>query len=411
MPRGKQLLCFRGEHADGLPNGAVHQTGGDLIDGIVDLVKVVSAVLQSVIQKLEIFRSRISRLRKFTSILRKIIAQLIGLIQPVLGTHHDIIHGFLCRQAILLHERIDTTESFIHVNPIQFLQRDRLLGQVGEIRFTQIPKVLFDHQHRIGHSIHALAHTGGIHVFDHVGGLFRCLSGLAKVSVHLGHGILGIGIGIQRLISDLLNLIAHGRQLIRRLHQSSAFGIFRNLTYVIRCIFRSVSGFVQLLDQVLDGLPVIHGIQSVRQLADIGFPSCGRLPDLLKGCPQLVRIRSPVFDSRSQPAAKDIRIIVYLCSRSGEQLFQPCGILGEGVLLCLQIGKVCLIFVQLPTGFLNLPLERLILIRPNIPTGKGCGHLLLCGFQSRQFFFRLAYRLSQQFLLLRHQHRIGRIEF
>ena len=162
-------------------------------------------------------------------------------------------------------------------------------------------------------------------------------SGLTKVSVDLGDGIFRIRVGIQRLIADLLYLIAHSRQLIRRLHQRSTFRVLRNLTYVIRCIFRSVSGFVQLLDQVLNRLPVIHGIQSVRQLADIGFPSCGRLPDLLKGCPQLVRIRSPVFDSRSQPAAKDIRIIVYLCSRSGEQLFQPCGILGEGVLLCLQV--------------------------------------------------------------------------
>ena len=161
----------------------------------------------------------------------------------------------------------------------------------------------------------------------------------------------------------------------------------------------------------MDRLPVIHRVQSVRQLADIGFPSCGRLSDLLKGRPQLVRIRRTIFNRRGQPTAKDIRIVIDFRSRSSKQFFQPCSILGKGILLCLQIGKVSLIFVQLSTGFLNLPLERLILIRPNIPTGKGCDHLLLCGFQSRQFFFRLAYRLSQQFLLLRHQHRIGRIEF
>ena len=46
-----------------------------------------------------------------------------------------------------------------------------------------------------------------------------------------------------------------------------------------------------------------------------------------------------------------------------------------------------------------------------IPTGKGCGNLLLCGFQSRQLFFGLADCLCQQFLLLCYQHRIGRIEF
>ena len=161
----------------------------------------------------------------------------------------------------------------------------------------------------------------------------------------------------------------------------------------------------------MDRLPVIHGIQSVCQLADIGFAACGRLPDLLKGRPQLVGIGRPVFYGRSQPGAKDICIIIHLCPRSGKQLFQPCGILGKGVLLCLQIGKVSLIFVQLPTCFLDFPLERLIFIYPDIPTGKGCGHLFLCSFQSRQLFFRLADCLGQQFLLLRHQHRIGRIEF
>ena len=161
----------------------------------------------------------------------------------------------------------------------------------------------------------------------------------------------------------------------------------------------------------MDRLPVIHGIQSVCQLADVGFPSCGGLPNLLKCCPQLIRIRRPVFNRRSQPTAKDIRIVIDFRPRSGKQLFQPCGVLGEGILLRLQIRKVSLIFVQLPTGFLNLSLERLIFIRSNIPTGKGCGHLLLCGFQCRQLFLGLADCLRQQFLFLRHQHRIGRIEF
>ena len=90
----------------------------------------------------------------------------------------------------------------------------------------------------------------------------RCLSRLSKVSIHLGHGVLGIRIGIQRLIPNLLYLIANSGQLIRRLHQRSALRIFRNLAHIVRCIFRSVPGFVQLLDQVLNGLSVIHGIQS-----------------------------------------------------------------------------------------------------------------------------------------------------
>ena len=121
MPRGKQLLCFRGEHADELPNGAVHQTGGDLIDGIVDLVKVVSAVLQTIVQQLEILRGRIPGLCEFTRILGKVIPQFIGLIQTVLGTHHDVVHRLLSGQTVLLHEGIDASKGLIHVNAVQFL--------------------------------------------------------------------------------------------------------------------------------------------------------------------------------------------------------------------------------------------------------------------------------------------------
>ena len=134
-----------------------------------------------------------------------------------------------------------------------------------------------------------------------------------------------------------MDLIAHSGQLIRRLHERSAFGILRNLAHIVCCIFRSIPGFVQLLDQVLDGLPVIHSIQRICQLTDIRFPACGRLSDLLKGRPQLVRIGSPVFNRRGQPTAKDIRIIVHLCAGSGKQFFQPCRILGKGILLRLEV--------------------------------------------------------------------------
>ena len=103
------------------PNGAVHQTGGDLIDGIVDLVKVVSAVLQTIVQQLEILRGRIPGLCEFTRILGKVIPQFIGLIQTVLGTHHDVVHRLLSGQTVLLHEGIDAPEGLIHVNAVQFL--------------------------------------------------------------------------------------------------------------------------------------------------------------------------------------------------------------------------------------------------------------------------------------------------
>ena len=62
--------------------------------------------------------------------------------------------------------------------------------------------------------------------------------------IYLRHSAFRISIGVQRLIPDLLDLIAHGRQLIRRLHQSSALGIFRNLANIVRCIFRSIPGLI-----------------------------------------------------------------------------------------------------------------------------------------------------------------------
>ena len=80
---------------------------------------------------------------ELSGILRKVIAQLIGLIQTVLGTHHDVVHSLLGGQAILLHEGIDAPEGFIHVNAIQFLQREGLLGQIGQIGFRSNPQGSF----------------------------------------------------------------------------------------------------------------------------------------------------------------------------------------------------------------------------------------------------------------------------
>ena len=65
------------------------------------------------------------------------------------------------------------------------------------------------------------------------------------------------------------------------------------------------------------------------QLTDISLPSYGRLPDLLKSCPQLVRICPPIVDIRSQPAAKHIRIIINFRSGSSKYFFQFCRILCE----------------------------------------------------------------------------------
>ena len=117
-----------------------------------------------------------------------------------------------------------------------------------------------------------------------------------------------------------------------KLYHGSAGRMLRNKKYLGDDYYPAM-----LLDQVLDGLSIIHGIQSIRQLADTGFAACGRLPDLLKGRPQLIRIGSPAFYSRGQPGTKDIRIIIHLCAGSGEQLFQPCGVLRETVLLCLEV--------------------------------------------------------------------------
>ena len=117
---------------------------------------------------------------EFACILTEVIAQLIGLIQTVLGAHHDIVHSLLGGQAILLHEGVNTPEGFIHINSIQFFQCDRLLSQVSQIGFAQIAKVLFDHQHCIGHGVHAFPDTRGVHVFNDICRLLRCLSRLAK---------------------------------------------------------------------------------------------------------------------------------------------------------------------------------------------------------------------------------------
>ena len=54
------------------------------------------------------------------------------------------------------------------------------------------------------------------------------------------------------------------------------------------------------------------------QLTDISLPSYGRLPDLLKSCPQLVRICPPIVDIRNQPVAKHIRIIINFRSGSSK---------------------------------------------------------------------------------------------
>lgn len=65
------------------------------------------------------------------------------------------------------------------------------------------------------------------------------------------------------------------------------------------------------------------------QLTDISLPSYGRLPDLLKSCPQLVRICPPIVDIRNQPVAKHIRIIINFRSGSSKYFFQFCRILCE----------------------------------------------------------------------------------
>ena len=69
-------------------------------------------------------------------ILTEVIAQLISLIQAVLGTHYNVVHSLLCGQAILLHKRIDAPKGFIHINPVQFFQGDGLLSQICQIRLA-----------------------------------------------------------------------------------------------------------------------------------------------------------------------------------------------------------------------------------------------------------------------------------
>ena len=138
-----------------------------------------------------------------------------------------------------------------------------------------------------------------------------------------------------------------------------------------------LSGLVQLLDEVADGLPIIYRIQSIGKLPDIHFSSGCGLPDLLKGCPQLIGIGGPVFYSRSQPGTKDIRIIIHLSSGGREQLFQTGRIRRQLVLLCLERRQVILILIECPPGFLYFPLKCLVLFRTNIPSLKGGRHLLL----------------------------------
>ena len=211
LPCQEQGLGLLGIQVNGIPDGPVRQTDSHLIDGVIDLVQIVCPTLQAVLQKLEILGSRIPCLLKFSGILGQVIPQFIGLIQAILGTPDNIIHGLLGGQAILLHQSFDAPEGLIHVNPVQFFQRQRLPGKVRKVSIGKFSQVLLDHDNCFRHRVHALAYAGAVHVFHDFSAGFRRLPGLPEVGVYFRNGRLCLRISGYRLISHILDLIPHHR--------------------------------------------------------------------------------------------------------------------------------------------------------------------------------------------------------
>ena len=406
LPIFEHLLGARGELPDLFRDGAVRQPVGHLIDGIVDLIQLVRAAAQAVVQQLEVLRHRISRLLEFPGVLTQVVPQLIGLVQAVLGALDDVIHGLLCRQAVLLHQAVDATEGLVHVDAIQLIQRHGLLYDVGHVRLAQALQVLLDQDDRIGHAVHALPDAFAVHRPDDGGGLLCRLAAGAKIGVDLGHSALGLVVGVHSIAADLLHLFPHAGQAVRRLHQRLPFGQLGDLLHIVRRVSGSVSRLFQGLDQVPDGVPVIYGVHRVRQRPDVPFAAGGRSCHLAKSTLQLIRTGIAALDGAGELAAQHVSIIIHRFPRGGKELLQTLGVAPQPLLFALQACQVGLVLAQLTSRGFQFPLEGQILVLAQFTLVKRLLHLLLGRFQRVQFCLGLFHGVRQQLLLLLHQRRV-----
>ena len=153
--------------------------------------------------------------------------------------------------------------------------------------------------------------------------LLRRLPGFAKVSVDLGYGAFRIGKGRICFFSNILYLVPDSGELVDGLDDGRALGCLRNIGNVLCRILGGIPGPVQFLNEILQGLAVVHRIQRIRKLPYVRFPSGGRFPDFFNRRFELVGGGRTVFNGGYQLAPKDVRVIVHLGSRRGKQLFQP----------------------------------------------------------------------------------------
>ena len=100
--------------------------------------------------------------------------------------------------------------------------------------------------------------------------------------------------GVLQPFMELIALIAEdtfgentGHELMRYIEQFSSnamsLGVIGLVSFIFTGILGSIPHIVQILNEVSDGLPVIHRIQSIRQLPDICLAAGSRPSNLLNG--------------------------------------------------------------------------------------------------------------------------------